>query len=432
MSGLALFALLACQKGPTVAVIGGGPAGLAAAWEAAQGGATVHLYEAQAKLGGSAVWSDAITADPTPGDLARWDAEAGGENAARRRLVERMRPDVIEGLAPCGTRFEPTRNPLDDGLALVRPTRGGRGLMADLEGCARKAGVTIHTGAAVTGVSRAGAGFALQVGDQKADAAVLILATGGFMADLDHVRAVAGLGADVPLLRGAPRHADGNGLRLGAALGGVEASPGSVLLYAHGTPAPGEPDRAVMVVDPRRGLILDQTGAAQPGLQGQRGDAGHALAALPGGKAWIVMDGLAFDRMPFFDFERGGMIPPIPLRSGAVTAPTVEALAAALAVAPDALVAARSSDRPDAAHPLGAQGPYWALPLVPTTAKSLTGLVVDLDGHVLDAQGAPVAGLFAAGELTGFGAPYDGHPIDSTMVSGAIITGRAAGRAALR
>ena len=60
----------------------------------------------------------------------------------------------------------------------------------------------------------------------------------------------------------------------------------------------------------------------------------------------------------------------------------------------------------------------------------LTGLVVDLDGRVLNAAGAPVPGLFAAGELTGFGDAYDGHPVDSTMVAGAILTGRAAGKQA--
>ena len=60
--------------------------------------------------------------------------------------------------------------------------------------------------------------------------------------------------------------------------------------------------------------------AAQLGLHGARGDGGHQLAALPGGKAWIVMDGLAFDRMPYFDFERGGKVPPVAMRAGAVTA----------------------------------------------------------------------------------------------------------------
>ncbi len=412
-------------------VVGGGPAGLAAAWQAAQDGAAVQLFEALETVGGSAIWSDGITATPKAADLARWEATAGGPNPALRRYADRVVPDVIEALGACGVEFETTMNPLNDGLALVRPIKGGRGLVADLDRCTRSAGAAITTGAKVTGLSAAPeGGFVVQVGEVEHRADAVILATGGFMADLDHVRAVLKLGADAPLLRGAPDHADGNGILLGTALGGVEERPGAVLLYAHGTPAPGEPERALMVVDPRRGLIVTTEGEALPLLQGMRGDLGKDLAALPGGAAWLVVDALAFDRMPFFDYRRGGKIPPVALRSLGVEAPTLPALAEALKIPPDALLAAQSPDRPSPEKPIGAKGPFRALPLYPTTAKSLTGLVVDLDGRVLNAAGAPVPGLFAAGELTGFGDAYDGHPVDSTMVAGAILTGRAAGKQA--
>jgi hypothetical protein len=308
--------------------VGGGPAGLAAAWQAAQDGAAVQLFEALETVGGSAIWSDAITATPTAADLARWEATAGGPNPALRRYADRVVPDVIEALGACGVEFETTMNPLNDGLALVRPIKGGRGLVADLDRCTRSAGAAITTGAKVTGLSAAPeGGFVVQVGEVEHRADAVILATGGFMADLDHVRAVLKLGADAPLLRGAPDHADGNGILLGTALGGVEERPGAVLLYAHGTPAPGDPELALMVVDPRRGLIVTTEGEALPLLQGMRGDLGKDLAALPGGAAWLVVDALAFDRMPFFDYRRGGKIPPVALRSLGVEAPTAPSVA---------------------------------------------------------------------------------------------------------
>lgn len=37
------------------------------------------------------------------------------------------------------------------------------------------------------------------------------------------------------------------------------------------------------------------------------------------------------------------------------------------------------------------------------TRKTLGGLETDLDGRVLDASGAAVPGLYAAGEVAGFG-----------------------------
>src|SRR3954453_8859813 len=48
-------------------------------------------------------------------------------------------------------------------------------------------------------------------------------------------------------------------------------------------------------------------------------------------------------------------------------------------------------------------GPLIGVRLAVLTRKTLGGLVTDLDGRVLDAAGAPVSGLYAAGESAGFG-----------------------------
>jgi predicted oxidoreductase len=44
-----------------------------------------------------------------------------------------------------------------------------------------------------------------------------------------------------------------------------------------------------------------------------------------------------------------------------------------------------------------ASAPYYAMAVYPSTLGSSVGLKCDADGRVLDANGAPIAGLFACG-----------------------------------
>lgn len=64
------------------------------------------------------------------------------------------------------------------------------------------------------------------------------------------------------------------------------------------------------------------------------------------------------------------------------------------------------------------------------TRKTLGGLHTALDGQVLDPSGAPIPGLFAAGEVAGFGGGgYHGYnALEGTFLGGCLFSGRAAGR----
>ncbi|WP_417586554.1 FAD-binding dehydrogenase [Pararhodobacter oceanensis] len=77
-------------------------------------------------------------------------------------------------------------------------------------------------------------------------------------------------------------------------------------------------------------------------------------------------------------------------------------------------------------------GPLIAVRLSILTRKTLGGLRTDLDGAVLDAEGYPIEGLFAAGECAGFGGGgYHGYnALEGTFLGGCIFSGRNAGRAA--
>jgi predicted oxidoreductase len=79
-------------------------------------------------------------------------------------------------------------------------------------------------------------------------------------------------------------------------------------------------------------------------------------------------------------------------------------------------------------------GPLIAVRLWVLTRKTLGGLETDLRGRVLQAGGAPMLGLYAAGEVAGFGGGgmHGYRALEGTFLGGCIFSGRTAGRAAAR
>jgi predicted oxidoreductase len=77
-------------------------------------------------------------------------------------------------------------------------------------------------------------------------------------------------------------------------------------------------------------------------------------------------------------------------------------------------------------------GPLIAVKLHILTRKTLGGLETDLDSRVLKAGGTPLDGLYAAGEVAGFGGGgvHGYRALEGTFLGGCIFSGRAAGRAA--
>ncbi len=68
------------------------------------------------------------------------------------------------------------------------------------------------------------------------------------------------------------------------------------------------------------------------------------------------------------------------------------------------------------------------------TRKTLGGLETDLDSQVLRPDGSVFAGLYAAGEVAGFGGGgvHGYNALEGTFLGGCIFSGRAAGRALAR
>jgi predicted oxidoreductase len=79
-------------------------------------------------------------------------------------------------------------------------------------------------------------------------------------------------------------------------------------------------------------------------------------------------------------------------------------------------------------------GPLIAVRLNILTRKTLGGLETDLSSRVLGLNGEPLPGLYAAGEVAGFGGGgmHGYRSLEGTFLGGCIFSGRTAGRAAAR
>jgi predicted oxidoreductase len=78
-----------------------------------------------------------------------------------------------------------------------------------------------------------------------------------------------------------------------------------------------------------------------------------------------------------------------------------------------------------------AAGPLIAVRLSILTRKTLGGVKTDLAGRVLRADDQPISGLYAAGEVAGFGGGgmHGYRALEGTFLGGCLFSGRVAGRA---
>jgi predicted oxidoreductase len=81
-----------------------------------------------------------------------------------------------------------------------------------------------------------------------------------------------------------------------------------------------------------------------------------------------------------------------------------------------------------------AHGPLIAVQMNLLTRKTLGGIETNLDSNVMRADGTAFPGLYAAGEVAGFGGGgvHGYNSLEGTFVGGCIFSGRAAGRAIVR
>lgn len=479
------FALVGCESGPPaieadVLVIGAGIAGLSAALEASEAGATVTLVETNSVGGGHAVQAGGLFMVDTPLQvekgvddsvtLAVADILAWGEDADAkwvRRYVEASRPEVYDWLTGLGVEFALLMPaPGETSVPRFHFTRGTsvNVVVPMMRAALDRAGVRWRFNTEATGIKALEDGSweiatrDLRSGDtSRLGARSVVVATGGFEGNLERVRANWLTGVKTPerLLNGAGRFATGSGLDLGTSAGAAVDRLDKQTIFVTGFPNPRDPEgeHGLLAMN-SAAIFVDATGKRFINEDSPRKALETTVLATPRQTYWMIFDNKGRRRLqvrgaPWLD--RASLDAEILGNAKVVQrADDVAALASAAGLPASELevtVAAYnaqivlgeadefgrfSADLEESKPPTLGEPPFHALRLYPMSRKSMGGLVIDADARVLDSAGKPVPGLHAAGEVTGVAGINGSHGGSGTFLGPSVFTGRIAGRTAAK
>lgn len=455
------------QRETDVVVVGGGLAGYCAACEAAERGAEVLLLEKQREAGGSTALSSGFFAfadtelqrargiEDSKDKLTR-DLKSAGGGENDERLVEAYADrqlEAYEWLKAAGVQFRGVE--LASGHSVPRAHAADvAGLMQAVTGRAERSGrvktllgapagrlVRPDADGRVLGVRAKVDGLRCAIRARRG----IVLASGGFSRNAEMLKNFAPGQAAAVLYGGAGN--TGDGIRMAWDLGAGFRDFG----YIKGTfgfhiNARTEEGRGWTKLFVYRGAIavnrLGQRFADESRTYKLLGD---AVLEQPDAMAFQIFDqaimDTASDGVSPFDFRSAQR------RRLVVQAETLEALAERIGIDPAALVATvrrynafvergRDEDfgRDGLSNHYGRlvkieHAPFGAYATTSGLLATYCGLTVDAETRVLDVFGAPIAGLFAAGEIMGgfHGVSY----VTGSALGKCVVFGRIAGRNAV-
>jgi flavocytochrome c len=464
-----------------VVVVGSGVAGLGAAIEAAERGASVLVLEGAESLGGASAISGAaccIVGSPLQQSLGIEDSvelalsdwmATGGPSVDvpwARKYLEASRAEVHDWLCDMGIVWDAVAR--HDGNSVARwhrPVGWGRAVIGAMTERADANGVDILRGAMVQRIGTDGTrvdavDFVFDGMGRKVGSDAVVVCTGGFVSNLGRLlQEATHLKKIDRLLCGGASTAQGSGHDLLATAGAQFAHLDNVWVYPNGTPDPDDPGgmRGVGVRSLAGAIWLNQNGQrfhneAQTGARLGT----PALLAQPQQTCWVVFSVEEMRAVTLIDNLRWGD-PSGPDAAAmeefwktsehAWIARDLDELARMIGLPEDAVRETVSAfdaaidngldsdpafGRPlEGARRLGS-GPVAALQFFPMAQKNFGGVRTDLSGRVIGIDGSPIPGLFAAGEVAGMaGGHVNGAAaLEGTMYGPCLYSGRVAGAAA--
>ena len=449
-----------------VAVIGAGGAGLVAAVAAAQTGAKVIVLEKIDINGGSTNVSEgALNAvDPERQEkqgiedsvathyAATWE---GGHKTGTPELIGYLvhnALDSVHWLEKLGVRFKDTIGSATGSLGQRSHypyTPSGNTYIRTLVEQCGKLGVTILHGCDATELLTADGAVAgvkaVRPDGQEVsvNAKSVVIATGGFGANVEYRQEVnTGVWSDVVLdstigCTNINPCAQGEGLKLAEAVGAELVGLSGIQLHPCGTPGTGLMED--IRTSGRNRIFVNEAGERFVNEGAARDTLCKAIFAQTNSTYWVVVNKLRYPDTTTPD-ANGATIENMVATGHVTAADTVEELAAATGMdaaklqasidAYNAVVAGEAEDElgfvaNNTADAQMTEGPWYACRKVPTVHHTMGGIRVNLSSQAVDADGNPIAGLYAAGEVTG--GTHGENRLGGNAIADCVTFGRNAG-----
>lgn len=265
-------------------------------------------------------------------------------------------------------------------------------------------------------------------GDYTVNAKAVILASGGFGADLERVAYYQ------PSLEGfittnAPG-ITGDGIDMAVAVGAATVDMDQIQIHPS-----VYTETASLITEGIRGdgaILVNQSGVRFIDEMGTRDVVSAAELAQEGGYAWTILDQKMMDASSTYTsyYTKGY----------ALMGETIEALAEQMGTDADTLkntldtwnasVASQTDDafgRTSFAQPLDT-APFYAVKVAPGIHHTMGGVVINTSAEVLNADGQTIPGLYAAGEITG--GVHGANRLGGNAVADIVVFGRIAAQQA--
>ncbi len=432
-----------------IVIIGAGGAGLTAATEAASKGKKVIVVEKMGNAGGNTISSTGgLNASETSiqkklgiedsNESYYNDTMKGGYNKNNPDLVRNMvekSAETVDWLISIGADLTDVGKMAGSSNKRTHRPQGGAAVGAHLvpvlEAAAKKAGAEIRYNAKVVEIlkDKNGAACGVKVsarnGEYKIAAKAVIVAAGGFGANPDMVVSykpeLAGFGTTNH------KGATGDAFEL--------VKPFNVALtqmdeiQTHPTVVPGNGTMITEAVRGNGAILVNRDGKRFCGEMATRDVMSKAILEQKGQTAFIVFDEDVRKSLKAIEgYVKNGLL---------TIGETKKELAEKLSIPADAFEATMdeyAKIQASGKDPLGrkdnemprplTEGPFYACEIGPAIHHTMGGIVINTRAEVLDVNGKPVPGLYAAGEVTG--GIHGGNRLGGNAVADICIYGKIA------